>query len=198
MRINLSDKFQSKSFKRGRESENKRVYLTSEQLMTLHKHDFKDHRLNRIKTIFCLQCFTAIRHGDVHLLRPEHFKDGKLVFMPRKTINYQVEVNQPLNPYAEGILDQFKFDTSSLKISNQKYNDALHEMFDLLRMEFPKLDYKDYTSHNARDTFITQAVQAGVDWKTILRWTGQSSFTIMGRYIGKSDDYEAEQMNKVF
>ena len=56
--------------------------------------------------------------------------------------------------------------------------------------ECKKLKFKtNHTSHNFRDTFISQAVQGGVNFKSILQWVGQSSYTIMDRYIHLSPEF---------
>lgn len=70
-------------------------------------------------------------------------------------------------------------------------------MFDEMREKHPELKYGVYGTHSGRDTFITRCVQAGVDWKSILGWTGQSSYAIMDRYIDLNDDYQKEQMEKL-
>lgn len=72
-------------------------------------------------------------------------------------------------------------------------------MFKKMQVDKPDLKYRDdYGSHCARDTFISICVQSGVDFKTILTWTGQRSYAIMDRYISTTNQYKSEQMSKAF
>ncbi len=61
-----------------------------------------------------------------------------------------------------------------------------------------KFHKDNYSSHCARDTFISICVTQGIDFKTILEWTGQTSYTVMDRYIFTTDEYKAGQMSKAF
>lgn len=68
-----------------------------------------------------------------------------------------------------------------------------------MQKEYPEMKFKSaYTSHNGRDTFITLAVIAGANWKSILTWVGQTSYKIMNRYIKLMPAYQQEEMIKIF
>ena len=72
-------------------------------------------------------------------------------------------------------------------------------MFEKMQSDKPDMKYRtDYSSHCARDTFISICVQSGIDFKTILTWTGQKSYSIMDRYISTTNEYKAGQMGKAF
>ena len=71
-------------------------------------------------------------------------------------------------------------------------------MFDVIRNKYPDLEYGKYTSHNGRDTFISLAIENGTDIKTILNWTGQSSYRVMERYIKVPKEYEKKMMENIF
>jgi integrase len=120
-----------------------------------------------------------------------------LVITPKKTGRYNKDVKQPLNKKALEIFSKYGQDMTTLKITNQAYNKELKEMFNLIRAEKPELKFGVYGTHSGRDTFITMCVQAGVDWKSILGWVGQSSYAIMDRYIDLNDRYQVEQMEKL-
>jgi integrase len=199
MHINLNDKFRSKRFKRGSKSINEPNPLTMDQLLQLYLHTFKEPHLERTKIRFCLQCFLGCRYGDLFRIQPSNIKDGWLKIKPAKTMKYEIEVNQPLNQYALEILEKLKYDTTSLYITNQVYNRELKQLFPIMVKEYPDLNYKlDYGTHCGRDTFITLAVLAGTNWKSILAWVGQSSFKIMNRYISILPKYQENEMKNVF
>lgn len=123
----------------------------------------------------------------------------RIVITPQKTQRHQIESDIPLNDYSRELLKDLDFDTSTLYIENQPYNRNLKELFTIMQEEYPKLKYRnDYGTHNGRDTFISNAVMAGVDFKTILIWVGQKSYSIMDRYIKVTDDHQQKQMGKVY
>lgn len=199
--IEMTDKFQSKKFKRGKKSKNKPNPITEEQLMALYNHKFTEKHFEAVRKMILLQCFTGIRYGDINRIRPENIKENFLIFTPKKTDKYDVVVKQPLNKYSKELLEEVNFDTSVYKMQNQPYNRTIK---DLLKSISKKDEYKhlkfetNHTSHNFRDTFISLAVIKGVNWKSILKWVGQSSFKIMDRYIHLTDEFQESEMEKLY
>ena len=197
--IQMNDKFKSKLFKRGKPSKNKPHPLSEQQLMCLYQHNFNDKYFDVIKRMILFQCFTGVRYGDLLRIRPSNIINGYLIFTPRKTERYDVIVEQPLIKYAKELLDEIGNDTSSLIMKNQPYNRQIKDVFKLLQVINPKLKFdNDYTSHNFRDTFISLAVFKGVNWKSILKWVGQSSYKVMDRYIELSRPFDTNEMTKMF
>jgi integrase len=199
--IDMTDKFQSKLFKRGEKSKNKPNALSEEQLMVLynHKFDLKNHEV--VRKMILLQCFTGVRYDDIKRIRPENIEGNFLIFTPKKTERFDVEVEQPLNRYAKEILEEVNFDSSCYKLTNQAYNRGIEDLLKILaaKEEYKDLKFKtDLTSHNFRDTFISLAVIKGVNWKSILKWVGQSSYSIMDRYIHLTKPFEESEMKKMF
>ncbi len=184
--IEMTDKFQSKKFKRGKKSKNKPNPITEEQLMALYNHTFTENHFETVRKMILLQCFIGMRYGDIKRIKPENIKENFLIFTPTKTDNYDVVVEQPLNKYSKELLEEVNFDTSCYSMQNQPYNRTIKELLKSIsnKDEFEHLEFKtDHTSHNFRDTFISLAVTKGVNWKSILKWVGQSSYNIMDRYI---------------
>lgn len=198
---NLTDDFKitgNDGFKRGSKSINDANPLTEDQLNTLSQHQFAERHLQITRDRFLWQCYTGIRYGDAFKITNANIKNDWLYYSPHKTLNYNVKVEQPLNSNASELLKKYDFDMTKMKITNQAYNRELIAIFTIMQDKHPKLNFKnDYGSHCGRDTFITMCVQKGVDWKTILKWVGQSSYRIMDRYIKVTDQYQQEQMNKL-
>jgi len=200
-KIEMTDKFQSKLFKRGDKSKNKPNPLTEEQIMALYKHNFKEKHLEIVKKMILLQCFIGMRFDDIKRIRPENIRNNFIVFTPKKTERYDVEVEQPLNPFAKELLEEVKYDTSCYKMQNQPYNTAIKKLLESVaeKKEYKELKFKtDHTSHNFRDTFISLAVTKGVNWKSILKWVGQSSYSVMDRYIHLTQPFEESEMKKLY
>jgi len=199
--IEMTDKFQSKHFKRGRKSKNKPNPLTEEQLMALYNHSFSEKHLEKVRKMALLQCFIGMRFDYIKMIRPENIDGDFLIFTPQKTSRHGVEVEQPLNAYAKALLAEVNYDTSCYSMANQPYNRAIKTMFKKLAgmKEFEELHFKtNHTSHNFRDTFISLAVEKGVNWKSILKWVGQSSYKIMDRYIHLSRPFDVREMEKLY
>lgn len=197
LQIELSDKFRARGFKRGQKSVNDPVPLTPEQLETLKKHKFEKVHLEKTKKRFLLQCYTGLRYSDLFRVQPELIKNGWLVVKPKKTERYNKTIEQPLNDVAKNLMKEFDYDLTKLKIENQPYNRQLKDIFEIMQEKYPKLKFKNYTSHNGRDTFITMCVEKGIDWKSILKFVGQSSYKIMDRYMSPNPQYQEEQARKL-
>jgi hypothetical protein len=200
-KIEMTDKFQSKLFKRGSKSVNKPNPLTEEQVITLYNHTFEEKHFETVRKMILLQCFTGIRYDDIKRIRSEHIKDNFLVFTPKKTEGHNVEVVQPLNPYSKSLLEEVKYNTACYKMQNQPYNKAIEKLLkEIAKIEkYKDLKFRtDHTSHNFRDTFISLAVTKGVNWKSILKWVGQSSYKIMDRYIHLTTPFEESEMKKLY
>ena len=199
----LTDKFRSKKFKRGTKSRNKPNALSYEQREIIYSHKFQNDHLETVRKMICLQCYTGIRYGDIRNLRPEHFLPSvedpqALKFMPQKTIKDKVEVEQPLSPKSTALIKEVGYDTSCYSMRAQPYNRSVLTVFEKLREIYPDAGFRaKYSSHNFRDTFISIAVQRGVNFKSILKWVGQSSYAIMDRYVELSDEFNAVEMEKM-
>lgn len=204
LNIQLTDEFTYDSFKRGEKSRNEPNPLTYEQVMFLYNYKFTDNEkhFEQVRKMALIQCFTGCRFGDLKKFKPSHFKvKGWIKYKPTKTTRYNKTVEQPLNIYADSLFKEVEYDTSNYKMQNQPYNRAIKAMFVSLtkKDECKKLKFKtNYTSHNFRDTFISEAVQGGVNFKSILKWVGQSSYTIMDRYIKLSPKFNEREMKKMF
>lgn len=109
-------------------------YITIEERNRLYCHDFSDcPRLETQRDIFVFQCVVGCRVSDLKSLTKHSVIDGAIEYIPRKTKEGKpVTVRVPLNSVARSILEKFK-DIPGLKllpcISDQKYNDAIKEIF---------------------------------------------------------------------
>ncbi|MBN1638537.1 MAG: hypothetical protein JW866_06210, partial [Ignavibacteriales bacterium] len=144
-------------------------------------------------------CHTGVRYDDIKRIRPTHItKNETLKFTPEKTEHHNIEVVQPLNPWSKSLLEEVNNDTSCYDYTNQTYNKYIDDIFVIMREKYPDDGFTEYDSHNFRDTFISNAVQASVNWKSILQWVGQTSYKIMDRYIHLSPEFERSEMDKMY
>ena len=198
-KLNIDDTFKSRDFKQGKTSENKPKPLSKTELDALIAYKFDTDNLNRTKDRFLFQCSTGMRYSDTFLITPDNIVEECIEYEPTKTIGKKRDnlVILPLNTLSKSILENYEFDMRRLAITNQKYNKSLKEMFGVLIKEKPKIFKQSYTSHDGRDTFITNCLQQGIDVPTLLRMVGQESYNVMKRYYKGSRVHSIEKMKLV-
>ena len=193
LNIEIEDNFRESEFKRGRKKANPANPLSYNEFLLLFKEKFESDVIEKTKDRFILQCSTGLRYSDIDKIRPSMIDNDRIVISPAKTQSQKDEnkIYIDLNKYSKSILEKYKYNTKSLKISNQKYNKNLEEMFS-------KLNWKRRTSHNGRDTFISICIKERIPIEVILNWTGQSSYSIMRRYIDVGDEFKKGEMQRAF
>jgi hypothetical protein len=147
-----------------------------------------------------------LRYCDAFRIKKEHIKNIWLIIKPSKTIKHGVQVEQPLNAVALEMLEKYEYYMTKLKITNQVYNRQLKLMFKKLnehnkdKEKYPEFEPYDekFDSFAARDTFISMFVAGGVNWHYILKFTGQSNFGIVNRYVKTDDKQKESDINRVF
>jgi integrase len=181
-KIQMNDKFSQKGFKKGNKESNEPNPLSEDEYQLL---------LKTTKDRFLLQCTLGCRYSDLFNFTPANFKGDKLIYKPIKTSRKKHNtIYLPLQDDAKVLLEKYKYDTTVLYITNQKYNEALETMFKELKIEIR-------STHNGRDTFITRAIDAGVNIPTLLKWVGQESYTQLKKYFAYSDRGGKLEMQKL-
>jgi integrase len=194
----LTDKFKDREWMKGEKSKNEPHPLTENEFNILRGYDFENENLNKTKDRFLLQCTTGMRYGDMFLITPKNIKDEAIQYYPNKTSSSKEDnlVIVPVNDISREILEKYGYDTNCLKISNQKYNVSLKLMFEKLNKEYNGI-FSIYTSHDARDTFITFSINSGVKIPYLLSMVGQNKFEIMRRYFRENAVVRKDDMLKV-
>ena len=198
LNIQLSTKFQSRSFKKGTKSVNDPHPISRPEFDILRKHKFDNSSLELTKQRFLFQCSTSMRYSDMFLLTKENIIDNCIVYYPVKTIHKKDnEVVVPLNSISEEILLSVGYNMNNLCISNQKYNASLKAMFKELNIKYDSIEFDVYRTHDGRDTFITYAIESGIDIPTLLLIVGQNSYAVMKRYFKSTPQKKIDAMNKI-
>ena len=130
------------------------VFLTKEELLKLENHHFKTARIQSVKELFVFCCYTGLAFKEMSLLKKSDIItgfDSKLwIVVKRSKTDRDYKV--PLLPRAQQVLQLYNVDTSDLlfpKISNQKFNEYLKEIADIIGIS------KNLTHHIARKTFAS-------------------------------------------
>lgn len=193
--------FQHSEFKRLVE-EVDNVYLTEQELARLYSLDLKKSpRLDRVRDLFLIGCYTGLRFSDFSELRPENIThEGRV--LTRKTQKTGGRVSIPLNVNVLAILKKYNRDgepgTPPKAITNQRMNMYVKELcqragiLELVEVSRTKGGFRDtrtlekwelVTTHTARRSFATNAFLAGLPTVAIMKITGHKSETVFMKYI---------------
>ena len=185
------------------------VFLTWDELMKVYAFKFpagKKH-LERVRDVFCFQCFTSLRYSDVSRLKREDIADGIIKVVTAKTGD---TIKIDLNKYSQALLDKYKDEERPLPVvSNQKMNEWIKEVCFLAgidqpvttvyykgaeRVEETRPKYELIGTHTGRRTFICNALTMGIPAATVMEWTGHSDYKAMKPYIKIADEEKARAM----
>lgn len=187
------------------------VFLTWEELMAVYSLNFPEGKkyLERVRDVFCFQCFTSLRYSDVSNLKHEDIADGLIRVVTEKTGD-TISIN--LNKYSAAILEKYKNEEKPLPVvSNQKMNKWIKEICFIAGIDQPMTTvyykgaerieethpkYELIGTHTGRRTFICNALTMGISPATVMEWTGHSDYKAMRPYIKIADRAKAEAMEK--
>lgn len=196
--IKSRDAFSRAKTKINKKAKNEIVALTEAELFKIANYDFKGNtRLERVRDLFYLGCFTGQRFSDIMRFDKQDFTGTKWSFVSFKT---KKRVVVPFNSYianALPILEKYNFQLPA--ISNQKFNDYIKELGELagigdtvriirfsvvkeVEMHHPK--YEFMSSHMARRTFVTLTIEKGVPLTMIQKITQHSDLKTLLKYEG--------------
>lgn len=185
------------------------IYLTWEELMKVYEYQFPESKryLEKIRDVFCFQCFTSLRYSDVAKLRRTDIVDGVIRVVTEKTGD---TINIELNKYSSAILAKYEEDEKPLPVvTNQRMNLGLKEVCFLAGINEPVTDvyykgskrveethpkYELVATHIGRRTFICNALTMGIPPSLVMEWTGHSDYKAMKPYIKIADTEKAKAM----
>jgi integrase len=188
------------------------IFLTFDELMKVFKVELKEQRLQRVRDIFCLSCFTGLRYSDVTRIKPENIVNGSIIIRSQKTRD---TLTIPLNSFAKEILGKYEdtADTCLPKMSIQKLNDYLKEVGKFANLNSPltvtryrgaekiettKPKYEFLTSHIARKTFVTNSLYFGMKTEILMDITGHKTHSAFKRYYKIVDSIRKSEMNRTW
>ena len=161
-------------------------FLTKDEIDTINNKVFAFDRLNRVKDIFIVCCYTGLAYTDVNSLSWDDIvtnMDGtRWININRKKTNTQCKI--PLLPIVVKIFDKYKDDPFTLNSgkllpvpSNQNMNAYLKEIGDICGIK------TNLTSHLARHSFATSiALPYGLPIETLSKIMGHKSLNMTLHY----------------
>ncbi|RYD55654.1 MAG: hypothetical protein EOP56_15155 [Sphingobacteriales bacterium] len=189
------------------------IYLNENKLQLINGVDLSDNpRLDHVRDLFLIGCYTGLRFSDFSILKPEQVKDGFI------EIAQQVKTGKPviIPVHSEVAAIMEKYDGALPKsLSNQKMNDYIKEVAKevdhLLETEvsvtYTKAGKKKteryikadlVTTHTARRSFATNEYLAGTPTLTIMAITGHKTEKAFLKYIRVTPSEHAKHLSEIW
>jgi site-specific recombinase XerD len=199
--------FRSKKFKR-LEEESTSIYLSKKELETLIKLDLSEKpRLDRVRDLFIVGCYTGLRFSDLTQLKIENINKQKKVIRVR-TQKTDETVIIPIKKVVGEIIDKYEGHLP-IAISNEKMNEYLKDLGkeakltdkveiiwtkggERQREVFQKHDL--ITVHTARRSFATNGYLEGVPTISLMKITGHKTEKSFLKYIKISQEDNANKL----
>ena len=186
------------------------IYLNDNDLLTLYELDLSENKkLDRVRDLFLIGCYTGLRFSDLSQLTPDKFIKGGTQ-LKVKTIKTGETVIIPLHWTIKEILKKYDGETPR-PISNQKMNEYLKKLCNIkhfqemvilnkteggLSFEQKKQKWELVTVHTARRSFATNMFLAEVPTISVMKITGHRTERAFMKYIKISQEQNADKLSK--
>ena len=188
------------------------VYLNQRELSAITDLSLvKNPKLEKVRDVFCLGCFTGLRFSDLAKLRAQNVKGDHIIIKSQKTRD---TLFIPLRDEAQTIILRYKDKPGFFPIiSNQKMNDYLKELARLagldeevtitryqgakeIKITKPKCEM--ISTHTARRTFVTLSLEQGARPEIVMQITGHKSYSTFKKYIKITNKVIYKEMERVW
>lgn len=188
------------------------IYLNSEELNQIYEKDLsKDPRLDRVRDIFIIGCWTGLRFADLSHFNHENITeiDGQ-EFIKIKTQKTGEVVIIPMHWTIKEILNKYDGNIPRI-ISNQKMNEYIKKAVKKAKIKHPVWISKTkagkvvkttkpkcdlVTMHTARRSFATNMYLADFPTISIMKITGHKTEKSFLKYIRISQEENARKIAK--
>lgn len=186
------------------------VALTLDQVQEVFEYDFSENKkLERVRDLFVFGCATGMRISNYSKVQKKDIQGDFIKVRDQKNTDKSIEI--PLNDFSIYILK--KYDYNLPKISNQKFNTYIKEVFKAMEYDEPikktiKIGkelieeinplYERISSHTARRSFITIMKNKKIPDKIIMSYTGHRSLEVFNKYYKPNDDDKKDFMKTVW
>lgn len=176
------------------------IYLDETELNALYNLKLqKEPKLERVRDLFLVGCYTGLRFSDFSQIKPENIQDDFIEITTQKT-NERVVI--PIHPNVKAIMKRYegKFPNSLPRaISNQNMNEYLKDLCKKIealdvpmtisqtkgkfKVETSVKKYQRVSTHTARRSFATNLYKEGVSPMIIMKITGHRTEKAFLKYI---------------
>jgi len=197
-------------FKAPKAQETDEVALTFDQVKEVFEYDLSQNpKLERVRDLFIFGCATGMRISNYSKVEKKDIHNGLIKVRDKKNTDKALEI--PLNDFSQLILKKYNYQLP--KISNQKFNDYIKDVFkligydenikktikigkDLIEQINPL--YERISSHTARRSFITIMKNKKIPDKVIMSYTGHRSLEVFNKYYKPNDKERKDFMRTVW
>jgi integrase len=193
---------------KGKTEEVDNVSLDKDELQKIFALDLtQNKKLDRVRDMFLIGCWTGLRFSDFTTLKKDNIKDDKLRVKTKKTGE---AVIIPLHPVVKLIMEGYNYELPP-PISNQKFNDYVKQVCELAGINEPftktitkagkvesetKPKFKFCSSHSCRRSFATNAYISGINPVYIMQVTGHTQLSQFEKYIKLDKDEKADKFKE--
>ncbi|MGL5236070.1 MAG: tyrosine-type recombinase/integrase [Empedobacter falsenii] len=186
------------------------IALNINQVTEIFKFDLTNNkRLEKVRDVFLIGCLTGQRFSNFKNFSNKDIVGNSILVPDCK--NKEKLLSIPLMKVTKEILE--KYDYNLPIITNQKFNEYIKEVFELIdyKMNTKRIRrygkeieeknipfYKRISSHTARRSFITIMLNQGVPAKVIMSITGHTSLSVFITYYKPDDDFKIKSMENAF
>lgn len=206
--INTNLQYKSRKFIKPTE-ETESIYLNKSELMELQSLDLSSNtRLDNVRDLFLIGCYSGLRFSDYSILTNQNIKDGFIEISQIKTGD---KIAIPVHPVVKRIFKKYNGKLPR-SISNQKSNDYLKEIGKLLpslsetfthtitkggtKIIKSRSKWELLTTHTARRSFATNSYLDGIPTISIMAVTGHKTEKSFLRYIKLTETDHAKIIQK--
>lgn len=186
------------------------IYLSEQELEAIYRLDLShDTRLERVRDLFLVGCYTGLRFGDLVRLHREHIHPsprGAIIKLRTQKTDELVVI--PVHPILPKIMDRYEGELPKA-MSDVKMNKYLKEIGRLSGLDSPvKITrtqgglahrtthpkYELITVHTARRSFATNMYLRDVPSISIMKITGHRSEKAFLKYIRITPEQNASKL----
>ncbi|WP_291065140.1 MULTISPECIES: site-specific integrase [unclassified Empedobacter] len=172
------------------------IALSESEIDEMERLNLSDNkRLEQIRDLFLVACYTGQRFSDLNKINQSNIIDDEYIAIRQQKTNEQLTL--PLLKVVKTILVKYSYKLP--KISNVKFNEYIKEVAKLcetLNKQYSgdnkKVRWQMISSHTARRTFVTLNYGKGVDLDTLKLGTGHKQTKTLQTYIKMNDKQKAD------
>lgn len=180
------------------------IFLDEEELKAIYELDYSDNKqYDQIRDVLIIGCYTGLRYGDLHKLRPEHIdKENELIQIKQGKVQRSVTI--PFIDYVPEIMKKYNYELP--KIHLNEFNKEIKKICKKAKInkevvltwkKGPKEEtvkvlkkWELASSHICRRSFCTNMYLSGVAAEELMKISGHKSAAAFRRYI-KVDNLQA-------
>jgi integrase len=199
--------YRNKSFKVTEEQVDK-IYLSQGEILNIYNLDLsEDARLEKVRDLFIVACYTGLRFSDLIQVQPANIvNDGTQIRIRTEKTSELVVI--PLHRFVKQIIAKYKGSLPPV-ISNQKMNKYIKEIGEMVGIDETtriaitrggKTENESYskfdliTTHTARRSFATNAYLMDIPSISIMKITGHTTERSFMKYIRISQEDNANKL----